>query len=472
MHIKKNYRLSVLVFFVLLLPFAPQIAFGQNRKTEESPQSSVEIERLNRQIEEQRAEIKKLREELKEESEQRKQQQKLLEALSQKLDKLDTSLAEVTKTTTDRKVEIVPAVLEKPKPDEKTTAAVVNQTQNDKTAKQADKPQNAVEAGFGKVKFNGLFQGWYQGGNEGFNDSFRIRRAELKFTGDLLPKVRWTVMLDLAKALSLNTTPTVINGTPVIRDVSINQSGRILQEAFITLSYFKRANVNFGQFKLPISQEALQSSSALDTVERALFLTDRGRGGGLGDVRDFGVMIFGPLSSEVDYQFGVFNGSGETQNDVDRSDQKAIAGRIVYRPNFIKGLQIGTSGVWGNGNRSTNPRRDRLGGELVYQREKFKFKTEYMIGVDSDIHRRGYYVHFGYRFLPQLEGIFRIDSFDPDTRREINSTNLAEYDYIGGINYYIKDNNLKLQINYLRKTFTGSFIRSRNQLLVNLQTSW
>jgi hypothetical protein len=471
MHVKKNYRLSVLVFFVLLLPFAPRIAFGQNGKKDESPQSSGEIERLNRQIEEQRAEIKKLREDLKEESELRKQQQKMLEALSQKLDKLDTSLTEVTKTTTEKKVEIVPAVMEKTKPDEKTAAAV-KQTQDTKTAKQADKPQNTVEAGFGKVRFNGLIQAWYAGGNEGFNDTFRMRRAELKFTGDLLPKVRWTVMFDLAKVLSLNTTPTVINGTPVIRDVSVNQVNRIFQEAYVTLSYFKRANVNFGQFKLPISQEALQSSSALDTVERALFLTDRGRGGGLGDVREFGVMLFGPLSSEIDYQFGVFNGSGETQNDLDRSDQKAIAGRIVYRPKFIKGLQIGTSGVWGNGDRPNNPRRDRLGGELVYQRDKFRFKTEYMIGVDSDIHRRGFYVHVGYRFLPKFEAIFRIDSFDPDTRREINSTNLAEYDYIGGINYYIKENNLKLQINYLRKTFTGSFIPSRNQLLVNLQTSW
>lgn len=470
MPVKKNYRFNVLMFFILLMPFVPRIAVGQNSQGNSGAQPAVsEIERLNRQIEEQKAEIEKLREELKEESEQRKQQQKLLETLSQKLDRLDSSLAEVTKTTTEKKAEIIPAVLEKPQPEK---SAAVSPDKNPKAAKQADKSQTAVETGLGKVKFTGLLQGWYAGGDRGFNDTFRIRRAEMKFTGELLPKVRWTVMLDLAKALSLNTSSTTVNGTSVVGDVTVNQSSRILQEAFVTLGYFKRANVNIGQFKLPVSQEALQSSAALDTVERALFLSDRSRGGALGDVRDFGVMLFGPLNSQLDYQIGVFNGSGENMNDVDRSDQKSIAGRLVFHPGFLKGLQLGGSGVWGNGNRSTNPRRDRLGAELVFEREKFKFKSEFMTGVDGTIHRRGYYAHFGYRFLPKLEGIFRFDMFDPDIRRESSSTNVTERDFITGINYYIKDNNLKLQINYLRKTFAGSFVPSRNQLLVNLQTSW
>jgi phosphate-selective porin len=477
----KKYRYSVFVFFILLFPFGSQIALGQAANPENTPQASTEIDRLNRQIEEQKAEIKKLREDLKEESEQRKAQQKILEKLAEKLDKLDTSLAEITNAAGDKKVEIVPAVLEKPQSadaaaptatQDKTLTSTTNQDKTTVSAKQTDKPQNIVETGLGKVKFNGLFQAWYAGGNRGFNDTFRIRRAELKFTGDLLPKVRWTVMLDLAKALSLNTTSSSIGGTSVIRDVSVNQSSRILQEAFVTLSYFKRANVNIGQFKLPVSQEALQSSSALDTIERALFLTDRARGGALGDVRDFGVMAFGPLNKQVDYQIGVFNGSGETPNDVDRSDQKALAGRLVFRPDFIKGLQVGGSGVWGNGQRSTNPRRDRLGAELVYERQRLKFKTELMTGVDGEIHRRGYYAHFGYRFLPKLEGIFRFDMFDPDIRRETNSANVTERDFIAGINYYFKDNNFKLQVNYLRKTFSNNIVESRNQFMVNLQTAW
>jgi phosphate-selective porin len=477
----KKYRYIVFVFLILLFPYGSQMALGQTANTESTQVSSTEIDRLNRQIEEQKAEIKKLREDLKVEFEQRKVQQKLLESLAEKLDKLDSSLAEVTKASSNKMVEVVPAVLEKPQtadgvattatPD-KTQNSTANQDKNSTPAKQTDKSQNVVETGLGKVKFTGMIQGWYSGGNAGFNDTFRFRRVEMRFTGDLLPKLRWSVMFDLAKALTLNNTSTTVNGTTLIRDTSVNQSSRILQEAFVTLSHFKRANLQIGQFKLPIGQEALQSSSALDTVERALFMTDRARGGALGDVRDFGVMLFGPLNNQVDYQFGVFNGSGETQNDVDRSDKKALAGRLVLRPDFIKGLQVGGSGVWGKGNRSTNPRRDRLGAELVYQRQKFKFKTELMTGVDGEIHRRGYYAHFGYRFMPKLEGIFRFDMFDPDISRETNSTNVTERDFIAGVNYYFKDDNFKLQVNYLRKTFSNNIVASRNQLLVNLQTSW
>jgi phosphate-selective porin len=277
------------------------MALGQTANTESTQVSSTEIDRLNRQIEEQKAEIKKLREDLKVEFEQRKVQQKLLESLAEKLDKLDSSLAEVTKAASDKMVEVVPAVLEKPQtadavattatPD-KTQNSTANQDKNSTPAKQTDKSQNVVETGLGKVKFTGMIQGWYSGGNAGFNDTFRFRRVEMRFTGDLLPKLRWSAMFDLAKALTLNNTSTTVNGTTLIRDTSVNQSSRILQEAFVTLSHFKRANLQIGQFKLPIGQEALQSSSALDTVERALFMTDRARGGALGDVRDFGVMLF------------------------------------------------------------------------------------------------------------------------------------------------------------------------------------
>jgi uncharacterized coiled-coil protein SlyX len=471
MSVGKSYYFYVSLFCLLLISSLTQSVSGQAVTPAAAKQSTSEVDSLRSQIEEQKSEIKKLRDDLKEESELRKKQQALLDSLLKKMDKIDSALAQDAKPTSDKNASIVQAGLEKPA---ESATGQEKTAQNEKqTNKQTDKSQNTVETGFGKVKFTGLFQGWYAGGSgAGFNDTFRIRRAELKFTGDLLPKVKWTVMLDLAKALSINSNTATINNTSVLRDVSVNQSSRVLQEAFITLGYFKRANFNIGQFKLPVSQEALQSSSALDTVERALFLTDRSRGGGLGDVRDFGVMMFGGLNKEVDYQIGVFNGSGETQNDVDRSDQKAFAGRLVFRPKFFKGLQIGGSGVWGGAVQTNNPRRDRLGGELLFERKKLRIKSELMTGVDGAFHRRGFYAHLGYRFLPKLEGIFRFDTFDPDIRRETNAATVTERDFITGINYYIKDNNFKLQINYLRKTFTNGIVPSRNQILVNLQTSW
>jgi uncharacterized coiled-coil protein SlyX len=356
----------------------------------------------------------------------------------------------------------------------------VNSTQNSNaqvkpepaTNKPAPKPAQSVEAGYGKIKFDGLLQAWFTGGNGGVRDSFRLRRTELKFSGDITPKAKWTVMIDPAKVLQTNNTFTVINGTRVLANTSINQPSRILQDAFISLSYIKNVRIDFGQFKIPLSLEGLQSSAALDTVERALFASDRARGGSFGDIRDFGVMASGSVTSYADYQLGLFNGSGEEQNDVDRNNHKTLIGRFVVRPPFIKGLQVGGSGALDNGRTIDRPRRNRLGAEVLLTRGPFKFKSEVMSGVDSDTHRLGYYAHFGYRIRPKLEPILRFDSFDPDTRLNTNSSNVIERDYITGFNYYIRENNLKLQFNYLRKTFGRGIVPSRNVVMINLQTAW
>ncbi|HKG22970.1 MAG TPA: porin, partial [Blastocatellia bacterium] len=204
----------------------------------------------------------------------------------------------------------------------------------------------------------------------------------------------------------------------------------------------------------------------------ALFLSDRARGGNYGDVRDLGVMIYGPATSHVDYQIGLFNGSGENQNDVDKNDQKALVGRLVVRPPFVKGLQVGGSGAWGGGARPDRPRRDRLGAEMLFARGPFTFKSEWMEGADSALHRRGYYTHFGYKVGAKVEPIFRFDSWDPNTRLEADAASVTERDYIAGFNYYITESNVKLQFNYLRKTFAGGVEPSRNLVLVSLQTSW
>src|SRR5262245_14148643 len=303
------------------------------------------------------------------------------------------------------------------------------------SASAQDTKFSKVDAGFGTIMFNGLLQGWYAAGNGGFNDTFKIRRAEPGISGQITPKVRWALMFDLSKALSSNNTFTTINGQRALSATSIDQGSRILEDAFITLDYIKNVHVNVGQFKLPLSLEGYQGSAGLDTVERALFLSDGARGGRLGDVWGLGVLVNGPLNSHVDYYLGVYNGTGENQNDVDKNDQKIVSGRLVMRPPFVKGLQVGGSGAWSNGGRADHPRHDRLGGDVLFTRGSFKFKSEVMTAKDFDLHRLGYYTHFGYKIAPKVEGIFRFDSFDPDRRRETNAANVTERDYIMGVNY-------------------------------------
>lgn len=452
-----NYFFLVLFYFLALAVLPPGVC-GQ--EPEPTPQNGNDIESLRLQLHEQKAQIEKLRLNLKQQFELLEKQQRLLDNLQQKMESANATSAADSSREKTLETELKSSV-----PDALRTAP---------TADARIKPEKSetVENGFGKIKFNGLLQGWFAAGDGGFNDTFRIRRAELKFSGEITRKAKWTVMIDPSRVLSLNNTTIGINGTTVVRDISVNQASRILSDAFVTLSYLKPVTVNVGQFKIPVSFEGLQSSAALDTVERALFLSDRARGGALGDVRDIGIMAFGTVDRQFDYQIGVFDGSGENQNDADKNDQKVVAGRFVVRPSVIKGLQIGASGVWGNGQRINRPRRDRFGGELQFERKKFKFRTEFMAGIDGAIHRRGFYAHTGYRFTPKLEGVFRFDTFDPDATGETNAADATERDFITGFNYYIRQNKLKLQFNYLRKNFKRNTVPSRNLILVNLQTSW
>lgn len=319
------------------------------------------------------------------------------------------------------------------------------------------------------LTFNGLVQGWYAAGDAGLRDTFRIRRTEVYFNGQITNKARWQVMVDAAKTLSLETTAASLADAQPLTGVTVSQPSRILQNAVITFDYTPKVNVSVGQFKLPLSLEGQQSSGRLETVERALFLSDRARGGNYGDVRDLGLLVRGGVGARVDYQVGIFNGVGESQNDVDCNDQMALAGGMLWR--VWDRLQIGSSGAW-SGSGIDRPRRDRLGAELQLTRGRFTLKSELMTGHDGPLSRRGYYGHVGWRLAARVEAVFRLDTWDPDTGSEATPASLLERDYVTGVNIFLSRHNLKLQANYLRKTFPNGPLGGRNVFLVNTQTFW
>lgn len=317
-----------------------------------------------------------------------------------------------------------------------------------------------VMAGTGAVKFDGLLQGWLASGDAGFQDTFRIRRAELKFSGDLGKNVGWAVMVDPAKSLGLTTS----GGT-----TSVNQASRILQDAYITVGRPAQLALTAGQFKVPISREGLESSAALDTIERALFMSDRARGGNYGDARDIGLAVRRSVANRYDVVFGIYNGTGESQNDTDRNERKAFGVRFNTRIAGIEGLQLGTSAVWGGG--SGDARRDRATADVLFVRGALKLKSEIAAGRDGSLERFGFYVHGGYRVAPRVELIGRIDQWDPDTNSDATSASARERDYIAGANISITES-LRLQANLVRKAFADDVSADRNLLLINMQTSW
>jgi hypothetical protein len=338
-------------------------------------------------------------------------------------------------------------------------------------AKPAAASAAAASVGFGTIKFDGLLQAWYTDGARIPARSFRVRRVELKMSGQVAPTVSWAVMLDAAKSLSVSPTYVTVNGTKVLADASVAQSGRVLQDAFVTVDLPWHAHVDAGQIKIPLSNMGFLSSGKLETVERPMFVADKARGASFGDVRDVGAMIRGSATRYADYFLGAFNGSGESQNNTDKDPQKAWIGRVVFRP-LVPGLQLGGSGVYGGKPNATHPRRDRLGGEAQYTWHALMTRAEFMRGSDAAVNRIGYYVMSTYKLRPTFDLVARFDAWDPDRNIETGVATDVTHDILGGFNWYLAGQNAKLQLNYNSRTYKVGTLPSEHQILVNLQTSW
>lgn len=349
-------------------------------------------------------------------------------------------------------------------------------------------------------------------------DTFRLRRAELRLTApSITSRLSGTIQIDPAKAAA-SSGATPATGGLIQGAGGINQANNILQE--LQLSYLLRkgetpsTNVTYidvGQYKIPVGYESLVSSAALQTVERALQFSQRDPfGGGFGDVRDTGVQVRG-TQGEFDYRLGVFNGLGERQNALALSDAKAVLGLLSYKPKAIEGLTLGVSGGIGNtrltsgpltgANSILNNRTDRslFNAFTAYKKDKLTLQAEYLTG-DSQLQNindaslptalRGfrqrdinsYYGSVGYLFTPQIEGVLRYDSFDFD--RNLSDTTVKDLTF--GVNYYIKSNNAKIQVNVVRRNggagltaannfpggTTTNFLNDRTELRTNFQFSF
>ena len=331
---------------------------------------------------------------------------------------------------------------------EKTAAAPVSAPRVAAPAPAPPPPAIMVDTAGSKIRIGGLVQGWYSVSDGGGVDTFRLRRTELKLSGEISPRTRWTLMLDPLKT----TAP--------------------LQDAVVALQQSPALTIEVGQQKLPLGFEGTQSSSKLDTVERALFITDKARGGGYADIRDLGVMARGKVAGgQIEYAAGVFNGLGESMNDIDKNEEKALALRTVIRPRAVKGLQLGGTFAQGAFKSDDSTRRVRQGPEASFARGIFSARSEVMFGADGVVRRRGYYAQGGLRATRRLEAIVRTDVWDPDTRSESNKTTVTERDWLGGLNWQVSGPAVLIQLNYIRKTF-NDVQAPRNVLLANLQTAW
>lgn len=324
------------------------------------------------------------------------------------------------------------------------------------------------------VQIDGLLQVWYLDGHTITNahDTYRIRRADIKLSGIISPRVRWHISLDGAKVLNLTKTSSSVRDTTVVQDVSLDQRSRILQEASINVAILPTLRVDVGQQIIPLSYEGVTAASQIETIERTMFIAERARGGGISDVRDIGAEARGStVGGYVDYQLGVFNEFGDSQNSTDQNDQKATIGRVAFHFPVLSALQLGASGgVQGGAN--PQQRHERAGGEAQFRNHWLTVRSEVMGARDGTLRRLGYYGLGAVRPTRDVELVARWDYWDPDTHNEAGPLDAAEREIVGGASYFIDGSTTRLAANVVRSSFPSGKVPSSTLILLALQVVW
>jgi phosphate-selective porin O/P len=267
--------------------------------------------------------------------------------------------------------------------------------------------------------------------------TFRLRRGEVKIKGDIVPKVvSYGIMFDVAK-----TTPFAAANVNVVSDgatvgtASVQQPGAdrsVLQDLWVTyVTDF--ADISLGQYKIPVSMEALQSATRLLLPERSRVSRF------FGDRRDVGLRIEKKIGDYFYYMAGVYNGNGQNTTDNDR--EKDIGLRLELYP--IKPLTIAGVGYTTLGERDQNA-RDRVEADLRWDADGLYVEGEFHHGWDGTpggANRResqGIHGEAGYVIAEKIQPVVRIGYLDPNVDAEEAPADSKLNFFEAGVNYMIQ----------------------------------
>lgn len=197
-----------------------------------------------------------------------------------------------------------------------------------------------------------------------------------------------------------------------------------------------------------------------------------------GTYSDIGGMFYGtvpfPGDARMKYEIAVTNGlNGPDPKDVqqlwDNNSNKAIGGRLGYE--FLPGLEIGSSYLWGKYDKHNTLDIDFLGVDMLFKRGNLEVRGEYITSRveqneadGGDYSRNGYYLQTSYKYpfhldyLRYLEGVLRFDSVDPNRK----VTDGYEADRIAvGINYFPIDH-VEIKLEYEVENEPGEGIHGKS----------
>ncbi|MEI9941104.1 MAG: porin [Pseudomonadota bacterium] len=323
-------------------------------------------------------------------------------------------------------------------------------------------------------------QFWAFGANQGGDTqtTLRIRRAELRVKGEIIPKVfGFNVMIDPARVTDNNKSTLTVGGGGM-GTVAVNNQGTVtILQDFMVSFMSDYADLTLGQFKIPISYEGYNSAAKLLFPERAV-VSRR-----FGDQRDIGIKIDKKLGKHFYYQVAMFNGEG--QNKIDSNTQKDLAARVEVYP--IEGLMIAGAGSMGAHARDSSPTKDRLEADFRLDLAHVLLQAEYIHGWDgatgqptARVESAGFYAVLGYTIADKVQPLFRIGRFDSDVTKDLPgkstergssapfSDEMMSYEL--GVNYFIHGDNAKLQASWSKFVFADQ--DNRGEVILAAQAAF
>ena len=280
-------------------------------------------------------------------------------------------------------------------------------------------------------------------------EGFRLRRARVGFYGEYKKVLGLNVELDLYDK---------------------EASGNTLSAANILYKPFPQLNIAVGIAPMPFLRGAMTSSAKLQMIERSMTATLLTPGSQLGSA-----ILGRALKGRLEYAVGVFNGSSGyfTRGDVGKG--LLYAARVQLAPlgpvdmgesdyNYSRfGFAIGVDYYY---NHDSSVQTHAVSSDLAIKWRGFSFIGE--IGFDqrrpedsptvsttlpTKTRRLGFYVQTGYFIVRKiLELALRYEWLDD----QMDISDAGDLWFLtGGLNLFLLDGYLKIQLNYVHKDERG-----------------